>query len=198
MSYPYLSDLFRALLHIDVYAPIPMFGIFVAFAVLAATSVFRRAVLRAEDIGRLPGNAHLAVGDLAWVTLIAGILGARIFHVMDHLDVYQQDPAAMVFSRGGFFDFRWALFWANCRDLSSAAARSSSRADARCRSSSVDVGIRDRPDWLPGFGRWRLGHHSQSGAKARVASDMATGTDLRRKYSGRHDCATWRLSHSSL
>jgi hypothetical protein len=50
MSYPYLSDLFHALLHIDVYAPIPMFGIFVAFAVLAATSVFRRAVLRAEDI----------------------------------------------------------------------------------------------------------------------------------------------------
>jgi len=33
MSYPYLSDLFHALLHIDVYAPIPMFGIFVAYAV---------------------------------------------------------------------------------------------------------------------------------------------------------------------
>jgi phosphatidylglycerol---prolipoprotein diacylglyceryl transferase len=124
MSYPYLSDLFHALLHIDVYAPIPMFGIFVAFAVLAATSVFRRAVLRAEDIGRLPGNAHLAVGDLAWVTLIAGILGARIFHVMDHLDVYQQDPAAMVFSRGGFsifgglcFGLTAGIFLVRLRDL---------------------------------------------------------------------------------
>jgi len=39
------------------------------------------------------------------VTLIAGIFGARIFHVMDHLDAYQQDPAAMVFSRGGFSIF---------------------------------------------------------------------------------------------
>jgi len=54
MSYPYLSDLFHALLHIDVYAPIPMFGIFVAYAVLVATSVFRRTFFAPKTLGACP------------------------------------------------------------------------------------------------------------------------------------------------
>jgi phosphatidylglycerol:prolipoprotein diacylglycerol transferase len=79
-----------------------MFGLFVALALTVATIVVIRDVRRAEAIGRLPANAHTLVGDLAIVTFVAGIVGARVFHILDYVEVFLQNPASMIFTRGGF------------------------------------------------------------------------------------------------
>ena len=54
MCYPYLNDLLRAILGVDVPLPLPMFGIFVALAIALAASVFSAEARRAETFERLP------------------------------------------------------------------------------------------------------------------------------------------------
>jgi len=88
-------------------------------------------------------------------TLIAGILVATIVPLMAQLDVYQQDPAAMSLFAWRFFDFRW-LCWVTAEF--SSARRDLPVVHERCRSSSVDVGIRDRQDGcqVSGDGDWGI------------------------------------------
>ena len=102
VSYPYLGDLVHAALGVDVRLPLPMFGLFLALAIVIAASVFTQDARRAEAFGRLPVDAHQVAGDLTVVTLCAGLVGARLFHVLDHWDDFLQDPGSLIFTRGGF------------------------------------------------------------------------------------------------
>lgn len=110
MSYPYLSDAVRAFTGLDLPLPLPTFGLSVAAAVLVATVAFRKELRRQNAAGDLAGRgdaAHdpAALDDFAWsfslTVLLAGIVGARIFHILEHLDQFQADPWGMVFSRSG-------------------------------------------------------------------------------------------------
>lgn len=102
MSFPYVTDIVNAILGTDWNAPIPTFGVLVVSAIIIATRVARGAVVRQESMGALPPSTHSVVADLALISVIAGIVGARAFHVADHPAQFMADPAAMVFSRSGF------------------------------------------------------------------------------------------------
>lgn len=111
MSYPYLSDLINHLLGTNIQLPIAMFGAFVAMAIIAATWLGKKEVIRFEQQGKLPsaiisGNkstaTHLLVSDLAMICAIFGVIGARIFHLLEYPTEFLQDPLAMIFSRDGF------------------------------------------------------------------------------------------------
>ena len=102
MAFPYITDVLNAILGTHWMLPIPTFGAVVAAAILIATHVARMEVKRAERARRLPPSTHSVVGDLALVSAIAGLIGARIFHIVDHSAQFLADPAAMIFSRAGF------------------------------------------------------------------------------------------------
>lgn len=102
MAFPYITDVLNAILGTRWTLPIPTFGAAVAAALLIATSVARTEVKRAERAGRLPSSTHSMVGDLALVSAVAGVIGARAFHIVDHSAQFLADPAAMIFSRAGF------------------------------------------------------------------------------------------------
>ena len=110
MSFPYLSDVVRVGLGVNVPLPIPMFGLCVALAVMLAAYAFSLNVRRAEALDRLPAGSHRIAGDLAAVTLLAGIIGARVFDILDHLPEFAADPAALIFSRGGFSIYGGLVF----------------------------------------------------------------------------------------
>lgn len=110
MSFPYLSDLVRADLGVSVPLPIPTFGLCVAVAVAIAAYVFSANVRRAEALDQLPAGSHQVVGDLVAITLLAGILGARCFDILDHLREFAADPAALIFSRRGFSIYGGLIF----------------------------------------------------------------------------------------
>lgn len=101
-SYPYLTDFLNAILGTDWSLPVPTFGFMVAMALLASTAVARTAVLRLEGSGNTPAGAHLMVADMALVAALAGIAGAKVFHALDNASDFIANPAAMIFSRGGF------------------------------------------------------------------------------------------------
>jgi phosphatidylglycerol---prolipoprotein diacylglyceryl transferase len=110
MSFPYITDIFNALFGTHWALPIPTFGVVVAAAIVIATSVARRETRRLENIGKLPFRAHLVVGDLALVSALAGIVGARVFYIIDHPIQFIADPTALIFSRAGFSIYGGLLF----------------------------------------------------------------------------------------
>jgi phosphatidylglycerol---prolipoprotein diacylglyceryl transferase len=110
VSFPYLSDLVRFGLGVNVPLPIPMFGFFVALAVALAGYTFSINVRRTEGLDRLPAGSHRVVSDLAAITLVAGIVGARVFDILDHLPQFTADPASLIFSRRGFSIYGGLVF----------------------------------------------------------------------------------------
>jgi phosphatidylglycerol:prolipoprotein diacylglycerol transferase len=102
MSYPYVTDIANAILGTDWHLPIPTFGALVVSAIMIATRVARQEVERQERSGRLPRSTHAIVGDLALISAVAGIVGARVFHIADHPGQFIDSPASMIFSRSGF------------------------------------------------------------------------------------------------
>jgi phosphatidylglycerol:prolipoprotein diacylglycerol transferase len=122
MSYPYLSDVVKALTGLDIPLPLATFGLMVACAMLAAASCLRAELRRLHQAGRI-GNARRQVrardGTISWIevapqeivpnmtlaVLVAGIVGARLFHILEHTDSFMAAPWDMIFSRSGLSIF---------------------------------------------------------------------------------------------
>ena len=122
MSFPYLSDLMFYLTGWHLPLPFAMFGLFVAFAALAAGACLRGELQRLYLAGRIgpavrmtkqPDGSRravdvapaLLVGDFTFIVLLAGIVGARLFHILEHIDAFVADPLSMIFTRSGLSIF---------------------------------------------------------------------------------------------
>ncbi len=96
MSYPYLTDVLRSL-GLDLPLPVPTFGLFVGIAffsgVWLATGEARR---------RLPSQSPELMTNACVIALFAGIVGARLFHLLEYPREFLANPAEMIFSRSGF------------------------------------------------------------------------------------------------
>src|SRR5689334_10673164 len=102
MTFPYLTDLANTLLGTHWVLPIPTFGAMVALAILVAAGVMRIDVKRRVALGALPASAQWLIGDLVSIASVAGLIGAKVFHIADNLDQFRAEPFAMIFSRAGF------------------------------------------------------------------------------------------------
>jgi phosphatidylglycerol:prolipoprotein diacylglycerol transferase len=115
MSYPYLSDVWEAAVGRPppFPLPIPIFGLFVGLAMLVAADLLRRELIRLHADGRIgmargrdgPMPPQAIVPDLVLLTLIAGIVGSRIAHLLEHLDPFVAHPWEMIATRAGFSIF---------------------------------------------------------------------------------------------
>jgi phosphatidylglycerol:prolipoprotein diacylglycerol transferase len=127
MSFPYLSDLVYFATGYHVFLPIPMFGILVALAMLGACVCLSNEGGRLHRSGRIgtarrpvkeqngrQRSAQMApqtvVSDFTVVVLLAGVIGARLFHVLEHGELFLADPLSMVFSRSGLSVFGGLIF----------------------------------------------------------------------------------------
>lgn len=124
MSYPYLGDLINHLFGLQLNIPVPMFGLLVASAVMVAIYIATKEVKRFETLGllvnvkaRVRDNgvgfetpAHQLVGMLTFVSVLFGILGARVFHILEYSDEFVANPASFIFSRGGFSIYGGLIF----------------------------------------------------------------------------------------
>jgi phosphatidylglycerol:prolipoprotein diacylglycerol transferase len=129
MAFPYLSDLVYWLTGWRLPLPFAMFGLFVAFGALAAAACLRRELGRKLHSGAI-GPArhavkdergtkrtedlapHTLVGDFTVVVLVAGVIGSRVFHILEHLDEFRLDPWSMIFSRSGMSIYGGLIFGA--------------------------------------------------------------------------------------
>jgi phosphatidylglycerol---prolipoprotein diacylglyceryl transferase len=99
MAFPELTDVLRAI-GLNIPLPIPTFGLLVGIAFFTgmwlATKEARR-IMPAVDPEFM--NTACIIGFLA------GLVGARIFHLLEYPREFIADPAAMIFSRAGFTIF---------------------------------------------------------------------------------------------
>jgi phosphatidylglycerol:prolipoprotein diacylglycerol transferase len=129
MSFPYLSDFVYWLTGWRLPLPLAMFGLFVAFGALAAAACLRRELARLYEKGAIGAVTHkikrpdgtavmtevapqALVSDFAMVVLVAGVIGSRVFHILEHLDEFGRDPWSMIFSRSGLSIYGGLIFGA--------------------------------------------------------------------------------------
>ena len=100
MAYPYLSDVFRDVFGVNLPLPVPTFGLTVAIAFLFSLWVANREVKRL-----IPEHPPRFMDNVGFISFLAGIVGARIFHLLEHAREFLEHPLEMTFSRGGFTIF---------------------------------------------------------------------------------------------
>jgi phosphatidylglycerol---prolipoprotein diacylglyceryl transferase len=102
MSFPYVTDGANAVFGTQWHLPVPTFGIVVLVAVFLSTLVFGKEVARRETLGVVPAGTGSLVNDLVFVGVFVGILGAKVFDLLEHTDELAAHPVNMIFSRNGF------------------------------------------------------------------------------------------------
>ncbi len=116
--YPRISDLTRDLLGFESPLPLYSFGLMVALAILTATAMTRvvldwqyaRGLVRpvqvktTDDKGRTRTTAQ-SPSVLVWTMMVLaavfGVLGSKLFHIVDYWEQFVQDPVGMFFSASG-------------------------------------------------------------------------------------------------
>lgn len=99
MSYPYLTDVLHAL-GINLPLPVPTFGLLVGIAFFTGkwvAGVEARRLLPAQD-PELMSNACI-------YGFLSGLVGARLFHLLEYPREFIEHPVEMLFSRYGFTIF---------------------------------------------------------------------------------------------
>lgn len=118
--YPRLSDVFRDLFGFEFPIPIYSFGAMVAVAVLTAAwltsydlnRMYREGrlgavrVKREDKKGRRTGGTRPAspaelMGTVTVLAVVLGVVGAKIFHILENFGDFLASPGAMLFSTGG-------------------------------------------------------------------------------------------------
>jgi phosphatidylglycerol:prolipoprotein diacylglycerol transferase len=113
MSYPYLSDVVKAWTGIDMPLPLATFGLMVAIGAMVAAGRFRAELgrlyaankIRAARVRGVFVPPQEVVTDFMVVVMIAGVVGARLFHILEHTDQFAADPLSMIFTRSGLSIF---------------------------------------------------------------------------------------------
>ncbi|WP_412063316.1 prolipoprotein diacylglyceryl transferase [Rubrivirga sp. IMCC45206] len=116
--YPRISDITRDLFGFEFPIPMYSFGLMVAIAILVATAMTRIEVDRRYALGWMASVkakvkdakgrervASTSPSALLWnMALMAGcfgVLGAKLFHILDYWDEFTADPVGMFFSGSG-------------------------------------------------------------------------------------------------
>lgn len=116
--YPRITDLFRDLFGVTFPVPLYSFGLMVATAILVATWLARKeldrmyaaGIVGPVEVKETSKNGRTKIvkaspSALMWnVMLMAaffGVLGSKLFHIIDYWERFVEDPAGMIFSSGG-------------------------------------------------------------------------------------------------
>ena len=127
MAYPSLGDLIQDLTGLDLPLPIPTFGLLVALALLATVQLAESELRRKHAAGQMPPAqrrvkakdgasatqdvpAYELLTGLTLVMVFAGLIGARVFHLLEYSDEFIRDPMGMIFTRTGFTIFGGLVF----------------------------------------------------------------------------------------
>ena len=106
-SYPYLSDIIFALTGIHVPLPFATFGLLVGIAALVAAACFSAELRRLHEAGRIGTVRKMArvagkkiavevapqeiVSDMVILVMVLGVIGARLFHILEHTGEFMAD-----------------------------------------------------------------------------------------------------------
>ena len=122
--YPRISDLFNDLFGFEFPFPIYSFGFMVAIGLMTGAWLLQRELDRLHGMGRIGSitiddpeekrsgkkgrvrqvqvSPSYLVGTMTMLAIVGGFAGAKLFHILENLGDFFQDPLGMIFSSGGF------------------------------------------------------------------------------------------------
>jgi phosphatidylglycerol:prolipoprotein diacylglycerol transferase len=180
--YPRLSDLIEQGLGIPLPFPIYSFGAMVALAILLGVWLVAREMDRLYEAGRLSGvsvpkrtgrgtttvSPSVLSGTIAGVAAAAGVVGAKVFHILENLDAFMLDPAGMLFATGGL------TFYGGLIVAGLALAWLLRRYGLSVRR-MADVAA---PSLMLGYGIGRIGCHLAGDGDWGIAANLAAKPDM--------------------
>ncbi len=193
MSFPYLSDLVHTVFGVDLPLPIPMFGLMVGIAFFVGLKV---ATLEVKRL--LPAQPANFMDNAGLIAFFTGLVGARLFHLLEHPREFMADPMAMLLSRGGFTIFG-GLIVGTISGLVYCRAKRAPLApvlDAVAPAIMLSYAIGRIGCQISGDGDWGIA--ADLAAKPGLAADLVLGANLRRQYLRHRHTAARRLSDSDL
>ena len=99
MAFPYLTDVLHAI-GVDLPLPIPTFGLLVGIAFFTGMSL---ATKEARRIIKVDDPDFMSTACI--IGFLTGLLGARLFHLLEYPRDFMANPMGMLFSRAGFTIF---------------------------------------------------------------------------------------------
>ncbi len=99
MAFPYLTDVLHAI-GVDLTLPIPTFGLLVGIAFFTGMSL---ATKEARRIIKVDDPDFMSTACI--IGFLTGLLGARLFHLLEYPRDFMANPMGMLFSRAGFTIF---------------------------------------------------------------------------------------------
>ena len=96
MAFPSLTEVLHAL-GINLPLPIPTFGLMVGIAFFLGLHVATRETRRL-----VPDQPPDFMANVGMIGFFSGLIGARIFHILEHPSEFLENPMAMILTRGGF------------------------------------------------------------------------------------------------
>lgn len=110
MAFPYLTDVLNHYFGTNIHLPLATFGAFVALAILVAMHIATREVTRLQNKGAFNAlsashNTFISkeiISELTFVCVVAGVVGAKLFDVIEHPVELLANPLSVLFSTGGF------------------------------------------------------------------------------------------------
>jgi phosphatidylglycerol---prolipoprotein diacylglyceryl transferase len=183
--YPRLSDIFYDLFGFNFPIPIYSFGAMVAIAVLTASYLMARELNRMYAEGRVEGvrlpkegkdgkkrgtrigSPAELIGTLTVIAVVLGVVGAKVFHILENPGQFALDPFGMLFSTGGltfyggFIVAAAGIFWY----VHKQGVKKAAVADAAA------------PGLMLAYGIGRIGCHLAGDGDWGIASDLALKPD---------------------
>jgi len=96
VAFPSLTEVLHAL-GINLPLPIPTFGLMVGIAFFLGLHVATRETRRL-----VPDQPPDFMANVGMIGFFSGLIGARIFHILEHPSEFLENPMAMILTRGGF------------------------------------------------------------------------------------------------
>jgi phosphatidylglycerol---prolipoprotein diacylglyceryl transferase len=96
VAFPYLTEVLHAL-GINVPLPIPTFGLMVGIAFFLGLHFATRETRRL-----VPDQPPDFMANVGMIGFFSGLIGARIFHILEYPHEFLEHPLKMLLSRGGF------------------------------------------------------------------------------------------------
>jgi len=116
MSFPNITDILNYYLGTNIDLPFATFGAFVGIAILVSMKIVTHEVERLEKAGLFSGKSNSnfkvsgMVGDLTFIVVLTGIIGAKLFDAIEQPNNLLRDPLGVLFSTSGFSIYGGLIF----------------------------------------------------------------------------------------
>lgn len=100
--FPELGDLINGIFGTHLRIPVYTYGFFLLMAFTAGFFVIFAEAKRRALLGQIPAKSPSYIFEVTIMVIVAGVIGIKVFHILEHWGDFIRDPVRMLFKMSGF------------------------------------------------------------------------------------------------